>query len=42
MAAHPLGGVDSSNPHCWRGWRLHHYGGYGASLGGSLCNTSKK
>ena len=26
-AAHPLCGVDSSNPHCWRGWRLHHHGG---------------
>jgi hypothetical protein len=23
MAAHPLGGLDSSNPCRWRGWRLH-------------------
>jgi hypothetical protein len=26
-AAHPSGGVDSSNPHSWRGERLHHGGG---------------
>ena len=26
-AAHPWGGADSSNPRCWRGWRLHHHGG---------------
>jgi hypothetical protein len=26
-AAGPSGGVDSSNPRCWRGKRLHHYGG---------------
>jgi len=25
-AAHPSGGVDSSNPHRWRGERLHHHG----------------
>jgi hypothetical protein len=24
--AGPFGGVDSSNPHCQRGWRLHHHG----------------
>ena len=26
-AAHPLGGVDSSNTGHQRGWRLHHHGG---------------
>jgi len=26
-AAHPWGGVDSSNLRGWRGWRLHHHGG---------------
>jgi hypothetical protein len=26
-AAHPLGGMESSNPHRWRGKRLHHHGG---------------
>ncbi len=26
-AARPLGGVDSLNPCCWRGERLHHHGG---------------
>jgi hypothetical protein len=26
-AAHPLGGMESSNPRCWRGKRLHHHGG---------------
>ncbi len=26
-AAHPSGGVDSLNPHRWRGKRLHHHGG---------------
>jgi hypothetical protein len=26
-AARPLGGVDSLNPHRWRGERLHHDGG---------------
>jgi hypothetical protein len=26
-AAHPSGGVVSSNPHRWRGERLHHHGG---------------
>ena len=26
MAAHPSGGVGSSNPRCCRGWRLHHHG----------------
>ncbi len=26
-AAHPSGGVVSSNPRCWRGERLHHHGG---------------
>ncbi len=26
-AACPLGGVESSNPCCWRGERLHHHGG---------------
>jgi hypothetical protein len=25
-AAHPSGGMDSSNPHRWRGERLHHHG----------------
>jgi hypothetical protein len=25
-AAHPSGGVDSSNPRRWRGERLHHHG----------------
>ena len=25
-AAHPLGGVGSSNPRRWRGERLHHHG----------------
>ena len=25
-AARPLGGLDSSNPRRWRGWRLHHHG----------------
>ena len=25
-AAHPSGGVGSSNPRRWRGERLHHYG----------------
>jgi hypothetical protein len=25
-AAHPLGGVGSSNPRHWRGERLHHHG----------------
>ena len=24
-ATNPLGGVDSSNPRHWRGWRLHHH-----------------
>jgi hypothetical protein len=26
-AAHPSGGIDSSNPRFQRGWRLHHHGG---------------
>jgi hypothetical protein len=26
-AAHPLGGMESSNPLRWRGKRLHHHGG---------------
>jgi hypothetical protein len=26
-AAHPLGGVGSSNPRRWRGERFHHHGG---------------
>ena len=26
-AARPSGGVGSSNPHHWRGKRLHHHGG---------------
>jgi len=26
-AAYPWGGVGSSNPRHWRGWRLHHHGG---------------
>ncbi len=26
-AAHPLGGMESSNPRRWRGKRLHHHGG---------------
>jgi hypothetical protein len=26
-AAHPSGGVGSSNPRRWRGERLHHHGG---------------
>ncbi len=26
-ATRPSGSVDSSNPHCWRGDRLHHHGG---------------
>ena len=26
-AAHSLGSVESSNPHGWRGKRLHHHGG---------------
>ncbi len=26
-AARPLGGMESSNPHRWRGERLHHHGG---------------
>jgi hypothetical protein len=26
-AARPLGGMDSLNPSCWRGKRLHHHGG---------------
>jgi hypothetical protein len=26
-AARPSGGMDSSNPHRWRGERLHHHGG---------------
>jgi hypothetical protein len=26
-AAHPSGGMESSNPRCWRGKRLHHHGG---------------
>jgi hypothetical protein len=25
-AAHPLGGLGSSNPRRWRGERLHHHG----------------
>jgi hypothetical protein len=25
-AAHPSGGMDSSNPHRWRGEQLHHHG----------------
>jgi hypothetical protein len=25
-AAHPSGGMDSSNPRRWRGERLHHHG----------------
>jgi hypothetical protein len=25
-AAHPSGGMDSSNPRRWRGKRLHHHG----------------
>jgi hypothetical protein len=25
--AHHSGGMDSSNPHCWRGKGLHHHGG---------------
>ena len=25
-AAHPLGGVGSSNPRHWRGEQLHHHG----------------
>jgi hypothetical protein len=25
-AAHPSGGMDSSNPHRWRGEWLHHHG----------------
>jgi len=25
-AAHPSGGMDSSNPRRWRDERLHHYG----------------
>jgi hypothetical protein len=25
-AAHPSGGMDSLNPHCWRDKRLHHHG----------------
>ena len=24
-ATNPLGGMDSSNPRHWRGWRLHHH-----------------
>jgi hypothetical protein len=27
MTAHPLGGMESSNPRRWRGKRLHHHGG---------------
>jgi hypothetical protein len=26
-AAHPLGGMESLNPRCWRGEWLHHHGG---------------
>ncbi len=26
-AALPLGGMESSNPRCWRDKRLHHHGG---------------
>jgi hypothetical protein len=26
-AARPLGGMDSLNPHHWKGKRLHHHGG---------------
>jgi hypothetical protein len=26
-AARPLGGMESLNPHRWRGKRLHHHGG---------------
>jgi hypothetical protein len=26
-AALLLGGMDLSNPRCWRSWRLHHHGG---------------
>jgi hypothetical protein len=26
-AAHQSDGVDSLNPRCWRGERLHHHGG---------------
>jgi hypothetical protein len=26
-AVHPSSGMDSSNPHRWRGERLHHHGG---------------
>jgi hypothetical protein len=26
-AVHHMDGVDSSNPRCWRGKRLHHHGG---------------
>ncbi len=26
-AAHPSGGMESSNPRRWRGKRLHHHGG---------------
>jgi len=26
-SAHPSGGMGSSNPRHWRGWRLHHHGG---------------
>jgi hypothetical protein len=25
-ATHPSSGMDSSNPYCWRGKWLHHYG----------------
>jgi hypothetical protein len=31
-AAHPLGNMDSSNPHPQRGWWLHNHGG--------LCHSS--
>jgi hypothetical protein len=39
-AAHPRGGMDSSNPRRPRDWRLHHHGGVVCLVISAFCVLS--
>jgi hypothetical protein len=40
-AIRPSGGMDSSNPCCWRGKQLYHYGDGVCKVGCAFCTVSQ-